>query len=371
MTLPSITVTKPALPDLAEFLPYLERIWENRWLTNNGPFHQQLERELARYLDVPQLALFVNGTIALLTALQTLRVTGEVITTPYSFVATAHSLLWNNIRPVFVDIEARSMNIDPDRIEAAITSQTTAILPVHCYGNPCDVEAIQRIADTYGLKVIYDAAHAFGVHYKGRSLMQHGDLSVLSFHATKVYHTFEGGAIVCADAQEKQRIDRLKNFGFADEVTVIAPGINGKLNELQSAFGVLQLKHVESAIAKREAVACRYVAALSDIDGITLPQKVPESTSNHGYFPIRVDTRYPISRDALYEKMREAGVFARRYFYPLISDMPMYRGLPSSAPSNLAVARRTAEQIICLPIYPDLSEQDQQKVISVIKPAGS
>lgn len=367
MTNKPITVTQPYLPPLEEFIPYLEQIWENKWLTNNGPFHQQLEKELCRYLGVEHLALFTNGTIALVTALQTLRVTGEVITTPYSFVATTHSLLWNNIRPVFVDIDPTTMNLDPDKIEAAITPQTTAILPVHCYGNPCKVERIQQIADTYGLKVIYDAAHAFGVKYKGDSLLKHGDLAVLSFHATKVFNTFEGGAIVCQDAKTKQRIDYLKNFGIADEVTVMAPGINGKMNEVQAAFGVLQLNHIDYAIGRRKAVDRRYREALRDVPGITILPEPDGTVRNYAYFPILAGPDYSLKRDDLYLRLRESGIHARRYFYPLISDMPMYRGLPSAAPSNLPYAKEVAEQILCLPIYPNLAEDDQQKVIQVVR----
>lgn len=362
-----ITVTQPYLPPLEEFIPYLEQIWESKWVTNEGPFHHQLEQELCDHLGVEHLALFTNGTIALVSALQTLRITGEVITTPYSFVATAHSLLWNNIRPVFVDIDPETMNLDADKIEAAITPQTTAIVPVHCYGNPCDVERIQRIADTYGLKVIYDAAHAFGVQYKGESLLKHGDLSILSFHATKVFNTFEGGAIVCPDAKTKQRIDFLKNFGIADEVTVVAPGINGKMNEVQAAFGILQLKHIDRAIQLRQAADKRYRDNLGGVSGITVPAEPPEATRNYGYFPILVGAQYPISRDELYQEFREAGIHARRYFYPLISDMPMYRGLSSAAPVNLPRAKKIATEILCLPIYSDLSADEQDRVISVIK----
>lgn len=367
MTKKPITVTQPYLPPLEEFIPYLEQIWENKWLTNNGEFHQQLEVALVKYLGVEHLALFVNGTIALVTALQTLRITGEVITTPYSFVATVHALLWNNIKPVFVDINPGTMNLDPEKIEAAITPQTTAILPVHCYGNPCNVEYIQKIADTYGLKVIYDAAHAFGVQYKGESLLKHGDLATLSFHATKVFTSFEGGAIVCPDAKTKQRIDYLKNFGIADEVTVMAPGINGKMNEVQAAFGLLQLKHIDYAIELRKAVDRRYRESLSDVAGITVLSEPLGSTQNYGYFPILVGSEYFLTRDNLYQRLREAGIYARRYFYPLISDMPMYRGLPSAAPSNLPNAKEVARQILCLPIYADLAENDQERVMEIVR----
>lgn len=367
MTNKPINVTQPYLPPLEEFIPYLEQIWENKWLTNNGPFHQQLENALCGYLGVEHLSLFTNGTIALVTALQALRITGEVITTPYSFVATAHSLIWNNIKPIFVDIDPATMNLDPDRIEAAITPQTTAILPVHCYGHPCDVTRIQRIADTYGLKVIYDAAHAFGVRYKGEGLMKHGDLSVLSFHATKVFNTFEGGAIVCPDAKTKQRIDYLKNFGIADEVTVMAPGINGKMSEVQAAFGVLQLKHVGQAIDQREVVDRRYREQLSEVPGIGLLPRPADTEGNFGYFPILVGPEYIMDRDALYQRLRGADIHARRYFYPLISDMPMYRGLASAAAENLPNAKKVSSQVLCLPIYSALVERDQQRVVGVLR----
>jgi dTDP-4-amino-4,6-dideoxy-D-glucose transaminase len=360
-------VTRPFMPPLQEFLPYLEQIWDSRWLTNAGPFHQELEQRLAEYLGVKHLALFANATIALVTALQALRVTGEVITTPFSFVATAHSLLWNNLEPVFVDIRADDYNLDPEAIEAAITPRTTAIMPVHCYGNACDVERIQEVADRYGLKVIYDAAHAFGIRRQGRSLLEHGDLSVLSFHATKVFTTFEGGAIVCPDAKTKQRIDYLKNFGFADEVTVVAPGINGKMNEVQAAFGLLQLRHVDQAIERRLDIDRVYRQALVGVRGIELPMERVREACNGSYFPIRVTPDYALSRDGLYERLREQGVFARRYFYPLISDMPMYRGLPSAQPGLLPTARRAASEVLCLPIYPDLREPEVERVFSIIR----
>jgi len=362
-----IYVTEPYLPPLEEFIPYLERIWESKWLTNNGPFHQQLEQALCEYLGVEHLALFTNGTIALVTALQTLRITGEVITTPYSFVATAHSLLWNGIKPVFVDIDPVTMNIDPHKIEAAITAQTTAIMPVHCYGIPCDFDRIQRVADTYGLKVIYDAAHAFGVKYRDESLLKHGDLSVLSFHATKVFNTFEGGAIVCPDAKTKQRVDYLKNFGFADEVTVMAPGINGKMNEVQAAFGLLQLKHVDHAIQLRKDIDQRYREMLADIPGITCLTEPQEVVHNFSYFPILVGLNYPLTRDALYQKLKDQGIYTRRYFYPLISDMPMYRGLDSAAAANLPNAKEISARILCMPIYPALTARDQKTVVRLIK----
>jgi len=349
-----IYVTQPYLPPLDEFIPYLEKIWESRQLTNNGPFHQQLEQALSEYLGVEHIALFTNGTIALITALQSLRITGEVITTPYSFVATSHSLLWNGIKPVFVDIDRNTLNLDPTKIEAAITPQTTAILPVHCYGRPCNVEAIQKIADSYNLKVIYDAAHAFGVRDAGGSVLRHGDLSVLSFHATKVFNTFEGGAIVCPDARIKTRIDHLKNFGHVNEVSVVAPGINGKMSEINAAFGLLQLKHIDKALARRKEIDAAYRERLEGVAGIQCMQADQEKISNFAYFPILVEADYPISRDDLHQKLKDNGIHPRRYFYPLIPDFSMYRGLPSARPDNLPVAVSAARKILCLPIYPDL-----------------
>lgn len=349
-----VYVTKPQLPPLDEFIPYLESIWENRILTNCGPFHHQLEAALCEYLGVEHIALFTNGTIALVTALQALRITGEVITTPYSFVATSHSLLWNGIKPVFADIDPQTLNLDPERIEAAITPQTTAIMPVHCYGHPCDVEAIQRIADNYNLKVIYDAAHAFGVEDSRGSILRHGDLSVLSFHATKVFNTFEGGAIVCPDAKTKVRIDQLKNFGHVGEVSVVAPGINGKMSEFNAALGLLQLKHIDKALAQRKIIDAIYREKLAGIKGISCLGDAGEKTANFAYFPILVDGDYPISRDDLYQRLKDIGIHPRRYFYPLISDFPMYRGLSSANKENLPVATRAARQVLCLPIYPDL-----------------
>lgn len=349
-----IYVTRPFLPPLDEFVPYLEAIWENRILTNGGPFHQQLEAELCEYLGVKHIALFTNGTIALVTALQALRITGEVITTPYSFVATSHSLLWNGIKPVFVDIDPRTLNLDPEKIEAAITPQTTAIMPVHCYGTPCDTAAIQKIADNYNLKVIYDAAHAFGVKDAAGSVLNHGDLSVLSFHATKVFNTFEGGAIVCHDAKTKTRVDHLKNFGFVDELTVVAPGINGKMSEINAAFGLLQLKHVDDALARRRVIETRYRDALKDVPGISLLPRPGGTIGNASYFPIFVTENYRLSRDGLYELLKEDNINGRRYFYPLISDMPMYRGLPSARDGHIETAKKAASQVLCLPIYPDL-----------------
>jgi dTDP-4-amino-4,6-dideoxygalactose transaminase len=363
-----IYVTKPALPPLDEFIPYLEKIWNSKILTNNGSFHKQLEGDLADYLGVSCISLFCNGTIALLTALQALDIQGEVITSPYSFVATAHCLIWNKINPVFVDIEPKYCNLDPEKIEAAITPRTTAILPVHVYGNPCDVEAIQAIADRHGLKVIYDAAHAFGVKKNGISLMNHGDLSVLSFHATKVFTTFEGGAIVSRDGKTKERIDKLKNFGFAGETKVVECGINGKMNEFQAAFGVLYLKYIESYIKKREAIVFEYRGALKNVDGIRLMNDIEGVAHNYGYFPVFVDEeKYGISRDELYEKLKRHDIYGRRYFSPLISQFSAYRNFAMFGPGRLPVAEKTAEQVVCLPIYPDLDEAIIDVIVDLIK----
>ena len=365
-----IFVTQPYLPSLSEFVPYLEKIWDSHVLTNGGPMHQQLERALGEYLGVEHIALFNNGTVALLTALQALRISGEVITTPYSFVATAHSLLWNGLKPVFVDIDPVTLNMDPAKIEAAITPQTTAIMPVHCYGTPCDVDAIQKIADIYNLKVIYDAAHAFGVCRDDGSILRHGDLSVLSFHATKVFNTFEGGAIVCPDVKTKQRIDQLKNFGFVDEVTVVAPGINGKMSEINAAFGLLQLQHMNKVMARRREIDARYRQGLKSIKGLQVVDECSATTANYSYFPILINGDYPISRDALYQCLKDHGVFARRYFYPVISEFPMYRGLSSAKPSNLPVAADIANKVLCLTIYPALSDLDVERVIDLLNVSG-
>lgn len=367
--MPPIYVTQPSLPPLEEFIPYLDQIWNSKVLTNGGAFHVRLEQELCEYLDVEFLSLFTNGTIALVTALQALRVTGEVITTPYSFVATSHSLIWNGLKPVFVDIEPDTLNLDPEKIESAITPQTTAIMPVHCYGHPCKMERIQQIADNYGLKVIYDAAHAFGVKDKFGSVLRNGDMSVLSFHATKVFNTFEGGAIVCSSAKMKQRIDYLKNFGFANELTVVAPGINGKMSEFNSAFGLLQLKYIESVIEKRKEVDLAYRAGLKDINGISCLDDAGEAKANYSYFPILVNKNYPLARDELYEKLKKHGINTRRYFYPLITDFPMYRGLPSAQHQNLPIAVEAANKVLCLPIYPTLPDEELQRIINVIQEA--
>ena len=362
-----ITVTSPLLPNLDEFTESLKEIWESKWITNNGQFHQKLEAALAEYLKVPYVSLFTNGTLPLLTALQALRITGEVITTPYSFVATTHALWWNGIKPVFVDIDPSTGNIDPKKIEAAITPRTTAILPVHVYGKPCDTEAIQAIADKYGLKVIYDAAHAFGVEVNGESLLNAGDMSTLSFHATKVFNTIEGGAMVMHDEKTKQRIDYLKNFGFANEVEVVGPGINSKMDEIRSAYGLLNLKQVDAAIAARQKVAVAYREALRNVDGISFWDDMPGVRHNYSYFPIFVDAeKYGMTRDELYMKMKDQGVWGRRYFYPLISEFSTYRSLESSRPENLPNAHRMADTVICLPMHHALREEEINRVIDCI-----
>ena len=372
-----ITVTSPLLPNLAEFNEMLKEIWASKWITNMGQFHNQLEKALAEYLHVPYVCLFTNGTLPLMTALQALRITGEVITTPYSFVATTHSIWWNGCKPVFVDIDPATGNMDPDNIEAAITPATTCIMPVHCYGKPCDTKRIQEIADKYGLKVIYDAAHAFGVEVpaeqygleaydeKGLAgIMNAGDMSTLSFHATKVYNTIEGGALVVHDEKTKKRIDNLKNFGITDQVTVVAPGINGKMDEMRSAYGILNLKQVDWAISQRNEVAKQYRSVLEKVDGITFWNDMPGVRHNYSYFPIFVDgEKFGISRDELYYKMAEQGVLSRRYFYPLISNFPTYRGLPSSAKENLPLANKMADEVLCLPMHHELSEADMNRIL--------
>lgn len=362
-----IYVTQPAFPPLEEFVELLKQIWGNKILTNNGPFHKQFEKELADYLGVKYLSVFANGTLALMTALQTLRITGEVITTPFSFVATTHSLWWNNIKPVFADIESNTFNLDPERVEAAITPQTTAIMPVHVYGNPSNLSELQRIADTYGLKLIYDAAHAFGVKIDGNSVLNFGDLSILSFHATKVFNTIEGGAIICHDEKTKQRIDYLKNFGFAGETTVIAPGINAKMNEVQAAYGVLQLKYVDENIGKRKAIANLYRSGLTGIPGIRFLNDIEGVSHSYSYFPILIDSNlYGRTRDELYDELKINNIYGRRYFYPLISQFPSYRGLTSSNPANLPVAEKVTQQVICLPIYPELPLENVESVVQCI-----
>ena len=395
----SITVTSPLLPNLDEFNELLKQIWESKWITNNGHFHQQLETALKKYLGVPQVSLFTNGTLPLLTALQALRITGEVITTPYSFVATTHSIWWAGCKPVFVDIDPRTGNLDPDKIEAAITPKTTAIMPVHCYGKPCDVRRIKEIADTYGLKVIYDAAHAFALEipkneadYKRafdetrnalepctpvkrenqtvetESILNWGDMSTLSFHATKVYNTIEGGAMIMKNEETKKRIDFLKNFGFADEVTVVGPGINSKVDEIRSAYGLLNLKQVDAAIAARQRVAIKYREELRNVEGVTFFDDMPGVKHNYSYFPCFIDAKaFGMTRDELYFKMKEANVLGRRYFYPLISEFSTYRGLESANPANLPNARKMADSVICLPMHHELSDNDIERVLDFFK----
>lgn len=362
-----ITVTSPLLPSLDDFNAMLKEIWASRWITNNGQFHKRLEVALAEYLGVPYISLFTNGTLPLLTALQALRIIGEVITTPYSFVATTHSIWWNGCKPVFVDIDPATGNIDPDKIEAAITPKTTAIMPVHVYGKPCDTKRIQEIADKYGLKVIYDAAHAFGVKVDGESILNAGDMSTLSFHATKVYNTIEGGAMVMHDEKTKQRIDYLKNFGFAGEVTVVGPGINSKVDEMRAAYGLLNLRQVDNAIAARQQVAIKYREALRNVDGITFFDDMPGVKHNYSYFPVFIDAeKYGMTRDELYFKMKDANVLGRRYFYPLISEFSTYRGLESARPENLPNAHKMANSVICLPMHHALSNEDIQRVLDCI-----
>lgn len=362
-----ITVTQPCLPPLEEFIPYLQQIWENKWLTNNGPLHQQLEKELAAYLGVKYISVFSNGTLALITALQALNITGEVITTPFSFVATTHSLWWNKIKPVFVDIEPEYLNLDPAKIEAAITPETTAIMPVHVYGNPCKVDEIQRIADKHGLKVIYDAAHAFGVKINANSVLNYGDLSVLSFHATKVFSTIEGGAIICHTEEMKHHIDNLKNFGFRGETVVEEPGINAKLNEVQAAYGLLQLKYVDGFIARRKEITELYRTLLKDIAGIRFMEDMKGVAHGYSYFPILIDKeKFGKSRDEVYEILKANNVFSRRYFYPLISTFEPYNKLESSMPKNLIVATQAANEVLCLPIYVELGDEEVQLIIKQI-----
>ena len=363
-----IYVTSPLLPSLEDFTFLLKEIWESKMLTNNGNFHQKLEEELAKYLKVPYLSLFTNGTLPLITALQAIRITGEVITTPFSFVATTHSLWWNGIKPVFVDIEPETCNLDPSKIEAAITPRTTAIMPVHVYGKPCKTKEIQEIANKYGLKVIYDAAHAFGVEINGESILNFGDMATLSFHATKVYNTLEGGALVVHDEQTKKRIDYLKNFGFASETEVVAPGINSKVDEVRAAYGLLNLKQVDHAINSRRKVAIRYRDELQGVKGITFFNDIPGVRHNYSYFPIFINAEeYGMTRDELYFKMKEHNVFGRRYFYPLISTFSTYRGLDSANPDNLPIATQMSNNVICLPMHHALSENEVEYILQIIK----
>ncbi len=363
----TITVTSPLLPPLEEFQEYLKDIWNRKWVTNNGHYHKELEKALCEYLGVDYISVFTNGTLPLLTALQALEITGEVITTPYSFVATTNSIWWNGLKPVFVDVDPATGNIDPDKIEEAITEKTTAIMPVHVYGTPCDTEKIQAIADRHGLKVIYDAAHAFGVEKDGISILKAGDMSTLSFHATKTYNTVEGGALICHDAEMKRKIDFLKNFGFENEVSVVAPGINSKMDEIRAAYGLLNLKYVDEAIERRREASLKYRSALKDVAGIRFIDDIHGVRHNYSYFPIFVSAeKYGMTRDGLYQKMKDNDVTGRRYFYPLISNFDVYNSLPSAAPSNLPAANRLADEVICLPMHHELSDEEIDKVISLL-----
>ena len=362
-----IFVTQPSLPPLEDFIPYLKKIWDNKWLTNNGEFHKRFESALAEYLGVKYVSLFTNGMIALQVGMQALRITGEVITTPFTFVATTHAIHWNNCTPVFCDIEPETFTMDPAKVEALITPRTTALMPVHVYGNPCRHEELQRIADTYGLKLFYDAAHVFGVRKDGVSVCSWGDLSMLSFHATKVFNTFEGGALITDDPKLKERIDYLKNFGIADEVTVVAPGSNGKMDEFRAAFGLLQLQIVDGEIAKRRKVSERYREALEGVPGIRMLYDLPGVRHNYAYFPILVGRGAGMTRDSLFDRLYGNGIVARKYFYPLCSSFPTYRGLPSATRANLPVAAETAENVLCLPLYAELTAEEQDRIIKLIK----
>jgi dTDP-4-amino-4,6-dideoxygalactose transaminase len=362
-----IFVTEPFLPPLKEFNVYLKQIWKNKLITNNGPFHKQLEQELCNYLGVKHISLFANGTIALLVAIKALELTGEVITTPYSFVATVHSIKWNGLEPVFVDIDPKYYNLDPSKIEEAITDKTTAILPVHVYGNPCETKKIKHIAEKYNLKVIYDAAHAFGVKKDGKSILNEGDLSILSFHATKVFNTFEGGAIISHTTKMKQRIDDLKNFGFHDELMVEGIGINGKMNELQASMGLLQLKYINEVIDKRKKITNLYRSELKNIKGISFLDDMKDVNHNYAYFPIFINERkFGRSREEIYEKLKNHNIYSRRYFYPLISQFTAYKDLSSSKPANLPMAEKSSEEVICLPVYPDLTKSEQNYIIDIL-----
>lgn len=370
----TITVTSPLLPDLDELNKLMSDIWNRKWITNMGYYHHELECKLSEYLQVSYLSLFTNGTLPLITALQALNIReGEVITSPYSFVATSHAIWWNHLTPVFVDVDPDTGNINPNKIEAAITDKTVAILPVHCYGCPCDVERVDAIAKKHNLKVIYDAAHAFGVKLHGKSVLEYGDISTISFHATKVYNTIEGGALVCHSAEMKRLIDQLKNFGFEDETVVLAPGINSKMDEIRSAYGLLNLQQVDDAIAARKRVARRYTEAIKQIKGIRLFPYVESQGAEQGfgwncaYYPILIDAeQYGMTRDELYEKMKAANIYGRRYFYPLITAFEPYKDYPSAAPENLPVATKIANQVICLPMHHALSEEDINRVIDCI-----
>ena len=362
-----IFVTQPSLPPLEELIPYLEQVWENKILSNGGPFHKKLEDELCKYLNVPYISLVSNGTMGLITALQALNIKGEVITTPYSYVATSQSLMWNKIKPVFIDIDPVTLNLDPKKIEAAITPDTSAIMPVHVYGQPCDVDAIEILAKKHKLKVIYDAAHAFGVKCHCGGLLKHGDLSILSFHATKVFNTFEGGAIICKDIKMKHHIDQIKNFGITSETTVEHIGINGKMNEFSSVLGLLQLKYIEDNIKKRKDINDHYRAGLKDINGIRWHTKTKVEYDNYSYFPIFVDDEYPLTRDQLYSKLKDSGINGRRYFYPLLTEFPIYKNLLKKQEVDLSIAKEASKRVICLPIYSEMDFKTVEQVLDLIK----
>ena len=362
-----IELTSPLVPELDEFCGLLKDIFDRRWLSNCGKYHQILEKALCEYLKVPYLSLYANGTLPLITALNALDVKGEVITTPFTFVATSHAIVLSGSTPVFADIDPLTYNLDPDKIEAAISPRTTAIMPVHCYGTPCDTVRIQEIADRHGLKVIYDAAHAFGVEVDGRSILEAGDMSAISFHATKVYNTVEGGALVCKDKKTSDRLNQMRNFGIASETEITELGQNAKMDEVRAAFGLLNLAKVDNAILQRKRVAETYRSELRGVSGISVLEDIPGVKHNYAYFPIFIDAEnYGMTRDELYFKMREANVVGRRYFYPLISELPMYRGLDSAASGNLPIAHQVADSVLCLPIHHELSEESIHRILNLI-----
>jgi dTDP-4-amino-4,6-dideoxygalactose transaminase len=362
-----INVTQPLLPDLQDYCGILRQVWDNRFLTNNGPIAKRLEKELAGYLGVPHLSLFSNGTVALQLACRVLRLKGEVITTPFTFAATSHALYWNGLKPIFCDIDDETFTIDPDRVEESITPDTTAILPVHVYGNPCKVERLHEIADKHGLKIIYDAAHAFGVEINGKPVGSFGDISMFSLHATKIYHTIEGGALTFKNPGLKQRADELRNFGIIREDRIDEPGINGKLNEIQAGMGLLLLEMVDREIARRKEITRIYRDMLHNIPGIRINKDQDGVKHNYPYFVIRVDSsEYGLSRDDLQKRLREYNIFSRRYFYPLCSQFRCYRDLPSSRAENLPVAKKASEEVLVLPLYGRLTNGEVEKICSII-----
>jgi len=366
-----IYVTRPLLPDLKEITIELQKIWDSKQLTNNGPKHQELEEEIRRSLKVPHISLFNNGTIALIVAVNSLRILGEVITTPFTFPATPHVLAWNGITPIFCDIDDKTMNIDATKIEQMMTPRTTAILAVHVFGTPCEIEPIQQVADRYGLKVIYDAAHAFNVEIAGTGIGNFGDISMFSFHATKLFHTAEGGALAFKDPNLKQRIELLKNFGIKNEEEVLMPGINGKMTEIQAALGLVNLRHLATERAKRAKIINTYIEYLSQVPGITISAVNGNMVHSYQYFIIRIDkNKFGISRDELYEKLRSYNVFSRKYFYPLCSDYACYKNIPSAALSNLPVAHKIVMEVLCLPLYGGLEISSVEKICEIIKRCG-